>query len=76
MDDFDELDVQTIVDRITRLKAALKLANDKSDKPVDVYGMFSSYLLFLTIIEIIWCVVLSMRCSLFVMDGLFSDSLI
>lgn len=34
----EESDVQTIIDRITKLKGLLKLANEKSEKPVDIEG--------------------------------------
>ena len=36
--DPEELDVQTIVDRLAKLKGLLKLANEKSEKPVDIEG--------------------------------------
>ncbi len=32
------LDVQALMDKITRLKGMLKLANERSEKPVDVDG--------------------------------------
>ena len=32
------LDVQALVDKITRLKGMLKLANERSEKPVNIEG--------------------------------------
>ena len=36
--DDSNLDVQALVDKITRLKGMLKLANERSEKPVNIDG--------------------------------------
>ena len=38
--DDSNLDVQALVDKITRLKGRLKLANERSEKPVDIEGKY------------------------------------
>ncbi len=38
--DDTNLDVQALVDKITRLKGMLKLANERSEKPVNIDGRF------------------------------------
>ncbi len=40
--DDTNLDVQALVDKITRLKGMLKLANERSEKPVNIDGWYQS----------------------------------
>lgn len=37
-EDESNLDVQTLVDKMMRIKGWLKLANERSEKPVDIEG--------------------------------------
>ena len=41
LDDAEDtnLDIQALVDKMTRLKGMLKLANERSEKPVNMEGM-------------------------------------
>ena len=38
--DDTNLDVQALVDKMTRLKGCLKLANERSEKPVNIEGEY------------------------------------
>ena len=42
--DDKNLDIQTIVDKITQFKGLLKLANERADKPVDVNGKLADFM--------------------------------
>ena len=46
--DDSNLDVQALVDKITRLKGMVKLANERSEKPVNIDGKFYCFKLIQT----------------------------
>ena len=44
LEDWENLDVNTIVDKIVKLKGQLKLVNERSERPVNIDGNFLGFL--------------------------------
>ena len=43
------LDVQALIDKIMQLKGMLKLANERSEKPLNIEGMYSVFMYVFTV---------------------------
>lgn len=55
-EDIDTLDVNTIVDRIVKLKGQLKLVNERSERPVNIEGNLLIYVSSCKLSSCLWSV--------------------